>query len=519
MAVTTGDIISGRYKLLEKLGDGGMGDVYLAEDLQLLRQVAIKTIRNELKENAEVRRRIDRECNLHAKLGVHPNIVALHDRLDDDENIFLIMEYVQGETASALMAKKKADGSTVAISDAVLIAMQTLEALSYIHENDIIHRDIKPSNIILKESRDGYVAKLMDFGIAYLESDDQDLTKLTTMVTGGPGTPAYMAPERIDAETFGEQGPATDLYSVGIILYELFGGTPPFHGSMTEVFTGHLAKTPNIASLGKDIPPRLLEIVEKSLKKKQEERYRDARSFLGDLKAANMPEDDKTALATSGATLDKTLLATGRERVALEEAISAAKTSVAPQKQKSKIPYIIAAVLGVLLIAGGTALTLYYHSSDSSKEPVNKAAVSVPKASVEKKPFAASNIDEALPSSEKNVGVTGVAPATIPAVDTSQVKEFSLEPPVTVTPSNTAKPVILDPTPFSLQDKGQGDDGTETAADAFRKAREAKKLKTAQPATASKPKTKAPAKRNTINKQSASSSGWIIIESKTEKIK
>ena len=509
MAVTTGDIISDRYKLLEKLGDGGMGDVYLAEDLQLSRQVAVKTIRNELKENAEVRKRIDRECNLHAKLGVHPNIVALHDRLDDDENIFLIMEYVQGETASALMAKKKADGATVAVSDAVLIVTQTLEALSYIHANDIIHRDIKPSNIILKDSHDGYVAKLMDFGIAYLESDDEALTKLTTMVTGGPGTPAYMAPERIDAETFGEQGPATDLYSVGIIFYELLGGTPPFHGSMTEVFTGHLAKTPNIASLGKDIPSRLLKILEKSLKKKQEERYRDARSFLDDLKTATMVEDDKTALATGDVTLDKTLLATGRERVALEEAISAAKASAAPQKNKNKTLYIIAAALGALLIAGGAAVTLYSHFSDTKPEQSNKAAIPLPKAETGKNISAANNIDE------------GVVPDTVPAVDTSQVKEFSLAPPITANPDPADKPVFLDPAPFSLQDTGGGDgNGTESAADALRKAREAKKLKTAQVTPVSKPKPQASARRTTPKTQStsSSSSGWKVIKSETKRI-
>ncbi|PIE72409.1 MAG: hypothetical protein CSA20_08055 [Deltaproteobacteria bacterium] len=437
MGITTGDVIAGRYRLLEKLGDGGMGEVFMAEDQKLSRQVAVKTIRHELKDDSEVRKRIDRECRLHAALGVHPNIVALHDRLEDSENIFLIMEYVPGKTASCLMAGKKAEDKTLSLNEAVSIILQTLEALAYIHDNDIIHRDIKPSNIILKETASGYVAKLMDFGIAYQEQDDATLARLTSLSTGGPGTPAYMAPERIDAETFGEQGPATDLYSIGIILYEFLGGSPPFSGTMTEVFTAHLTRKPNFDAIADGLPPRLLEILAKALKKKQEERYRDARAFLLDLKGYAAQDDERTILHTGGVSTDKTVLATGKDKSSLTEAVVLAKKASVKKRRKSKI--VLFAVILICMLLPIAAAVYWWNGRQPDQPQENNAAT------------------EQTTGQEAAVPDTAhPAPSDESAPETGPVQQ-AVEPGNDISPDPEALPAVQKPVAGEKQDSEPAD--------------------------------------------------------------
>lgn len=281
-----GPQLSKRYKIIKMLGEGGMGKVYLAEDLELPRKVAIKSIRPEMRENAEVLKRIKRECQMHAAIGVHPHIVALYDKVEDNSNLYLIMEYVDGEPLANFFSEKKALNSHLYMTAVYEIIIQVLDALSCIHKHDIIHRDIKPSNILVQTLQKGrFQAKLMDFGIARSESDELALTQLTSLNGGGPGTPAYMAPERIDSQTFGDICPATDLYSVGVILYELLSDGPPFKGTITEIFTGHLTKSPDLNRLRPDVPPALLSVLEKSLKKQPKERYANAGEMARDIEA------------------------------------------------------------------------------------------------------------------------------------------------------------------------------------------------------------------------------------------
>jgi serine/threonine-protein kinase len=343
--------VANRYKLCRKIGDGGMGNIFLADDLQLSRQVAVKTIRRELKENPEVRKRIDRECNLHATLGVHPNIIALHDKIVEDNDIFLIMEYVEGETLTTYLKKSEGEKTQQQLKERVSITCQVLEALAHIHDNDILHRDIKPSNIILsRKNPTSLSVKLMDFGIASLDREDSALTQLTTLDTGGPGTPTYMAPERIDSTTFGESGPPTDLYSVGVILYELLGKGPPFQGTMTEVFTGHLAKQPSLSMLPASIPDALVDVLKKSLEKEQTRRFQNAREFTSALQ--NIDLDSQSESYEQGNqtedSLEQTLLATDLQREAIAEAVALSKI---PEDTRGGLK-LFAIVLGVLCVAG-----------------------------------------------------------------------------------------------------------------------------------------------------------------------
>jgi eukaryotic-like serine/threonine-protein kinase len=281
-------IVAGRYRCTRLLGTGGMGDVYLAEDLVLARRVALKTVRSALCGNEEARRRILRECRMQAAIGAHPNIITLYDTVEEDEHIYLVMEYFAGDTLASLLAVRAESGAiSLSLEERVRIVLQILAALTAIHATDIVHRDIKTSNILLRKLEDGrYEVKLMDFGIARIENEEDDTDILTRVGIRGPGTPAYMAPERIDPQAFGEISPATDLYSVGVILHELLRGEPPFKGSATKIFTAHLSQQPDLSWFSPQLPFRLREVLRRALEKKPDDRYRDARIFALDLEVA-----------------------------------------------------------------------------------------------------------------------------------------------------------------------------------------------------------------------------------------
>ncbi len=305
------------------LGSGGTGTVYLADDLLLVRQVAVKTILPALTDDHEIRQRIDRECRLHAAIGVHPHIVALYDRLEEDGRIYLVMEYVRGDILSRLLQGQPGrEGQRWSTGDALLLIQQILEAIGCIHDHGILHRDIKASNIlVMQQPGSPALAKLMDFGIARMEENSDMQTRLTMVDASGPGTPTYMAPERIDPGRYGESCPATDLYSAGVILYQLLGDGPPFTGTISEIFNGHLNQPVAMDRLRSGIPDGLKEIIKKSLAKNPNERFQDARSFLAALQnfsrrgatmeAANRGADEPTLMVVEPdqAPSDATLLA------------------------------------------------------------------------------------------------------------------------------------------------------------------------------------------------------------------
>lgn len=287
-------LIAGRYRLLRPLGEGGMGSVYLADDLVLVRRVAVKTIRPELSESDEVRARIRRECRMHAAIGVHPHIITLYDTVEENGHIYLVMEYFAGPTLAAHLAEVGADDG-LALDQGLEVIRQVLSALACIHDRDIVHRDIKTANILLQQQPDGrLLAKLTDFGIARGEAEPDPQTRLTLFGAQGPGTPAYMAPERIDPAAFGPLRPATDLYAVGIILYELLTGKPPFTGSMTEILSGHLVQPPALNRLPGTVPEALREVLRRALAKQPADRFQDAGAFSRALEAPDGVPDSRS---------------------------------------------------------------------------------------------------------------------------------------------------------------------------------------------------------------------------------
>lgn len=295
--------LGGRYHILKKLGSGSMGDVYLAEDSKLERRVAVKAIRADRYSSEAVVKRIKRECLLHAKIGAHPHIVTLFDLIDDNDAIHLIMEYVEGETLQDLLERYEHSGSRLPLEDCIAIATQCLSALSHTHAHGIVHRDMKPANIILAPDESvAFCVKVMDFGIARMETNDPDATTLTRPGERSPGTPLYMAPEQIDSETYGAVTHAADLYAVGVLLYHLIAGRPPFRGTLTDVFNGHLNFMPKPITLesGKPIPNLVMAAIEKAMAKRPDERFASAKAFEKELNSLLSSTASTTGTGTPG---------------------------------------------------------------------------------------------------------------------------------------------------------------------------------------------------------------------------
>lgn len=376
----TGWKLADRYEFIRVLGTGGTGTVYLARDLLLARQVAVKTILPALADNNEVRGRLDRECRLHAAIGVHPNIVTLYDKIEEEGRIYLVMEYIQGEVLADLLSDKPDGNSAVLTVDgAISLVRQILQAIGCIHEHGILHRDIKTSNILVQQQVEGNTpAKLMDFGIARLEETEETLTRLTQLNSSGPGTPAYMAPERIDPRTFGESRPATDLYSVGVILYQLLSDGLPFRGTITEIFNGHLSQPVDLSRLGEDISPGLQDIIAKALAKNPKERFPDARSFTEALDreagfhelplTGSLQENDPTLLVIDSADqleIESTLLAPEPE--SMDASFPDKETNY-----RSRIVFIILALCLLLFLLG----VRFFFSTGSNSPPSPETVIS-----------------------------------------------------------------------------------------------------------------------------------------------
>lgn len=369
-----------RFRILRCIGSGGMGDVHLAEDSKLRRLVAIKTIRSDLCKDEEIRKRIERECLLHAKIGAHPHIVTLFDRLEEGDRINLVMEYVEGDTLQHLLEQTANQGKRLAWKDGIDVACQCLDALSRIHAQGIVHRDIKPSNILItRDDSEGYCAKLMDFGIARPQNDDEQSMMLTKEGAGGPGTPIYMAPEQIDPATFGPVSFATDVYAMGVMLYQIVSGKPPFTGSLTEIFNGHLNSPPPPPDLRVDptIPPAIITIINRALAKKQSARFPSARVFRDELERlihavgpSTAAEFDRT-LPAARSDPNKTMAAVDLEAAGHERHATLLDTGKAGPGRK-KMPGAVLFIIGAattLAIAAAAAMGYFWLSRGKTEAP------------------------------------------------------------------------------------------------------------------------------------------------------
>lgn len=265
-----GDVIDGRYRIVRKLGAGGMADVYLAHDEVLGRRVAVKVLLSRFADDEQFVERFRREARAAAALN-HPNIVSVYDRGTVDHTYYIVMEYLQGETLKDMIRRR----GRLAPEEAIAFALQLLSAVQYAHEHGVIHRDIKSQNIMVDQ--DGRV-RVTDFGIA--RAGDPSMTEVGSVL----GTAQYLAPEQAKGQPADER---SDIYAVGIVLYEMLTGGVPFRGdSAVSVALKHVNELPaEPRALVPDLPPALNQVVLKALAKNPERRYASAQQFARDLRA------------------------------------------------------------------------------------------------------------------------------------------------------------------------------------------------------------------------------------------
>jgi serine/threonine protein kinase len=271
----------GNYKVTDKIGEGGMGSVFRGIDIMLEREVAIKMLRPELSRQPHVVERFRSEAVTLAKLN-HPNIATLYSFLRQGEDFFMVMEFVRGETLESVIGKSGA----MPCDRAVALFCQALEGIDHAHKMGIVHRDIKPANMMLTET--GSI-KVMDFGIARVLGTDR-LTKTGHLI----GTVEYMSPEQVRGE---ETDARSDIYSLGILLYEMLTGRVPFNShSEYELMRSHIeaAPTPPTA-FAPQIPVAVEQAIMRALAKKREARQQSANEFRMMLPRTNKDEDEVTS--------------------------------------------------------------------------------------------------------------------------------------------------------------------------------------------------------------------------------
>jgi serine/threonine-protein kinase len=278
-----GEVVAGRYELEELVGTGGMSSVFRAKDTLLERNVALKILHEQYTRDDDYVERFRREARSVAQLA-HPNIVTVIDRGEQDGRQFIVFEYVDGESLKQLVDRT----GPLPVEQAVELALQIARALAFAHQQGLVHRDIKPQNVLLNE--DGR-AKVTDFGIARSLDVQHGMTQTGTVM----GTSDYIAPEQARGERVDEQ---TDVYSLGVVLYELLTGEVPFPGdNFVAVAMRHINEPPpSVRARRPDVPARLDSAIQRAMAKEPRDRFGSMGELVAELEASvgemAGPDDD-----------------------------------------------------------------------------------------------------------------------------------------------------------------------------------------------------------------------------------
>tara|TARA_B100001250_G_scaffold412619_1_gene444348 strand:- start:68 stop:2284 length:2217 start_codon:yes stop_codon:yes gene_type:complete len=270
------------YKILKEIGSGGMGVVYLAKHEKLRRKVAIKSLHKNLVNDIDFRKRFSNEAITHSKLN-HPNIVKLLDFIENDDGLYLIMEYVEGIQIDEHI--KKVSGP-IPENELIILFIKILSAIGYAHNQGLVHRDIKPSNVMI--SKEGEI-KLLDFGIAKSNDDEKGLTKTGVQI----GTAAYMSPEQVGAKKLDY---LTDIYSLGVTLFYMAVGKSPYDGDtntfdiQNKIINDAIPKATKIYP---GVSPKIEEVIKKATHKKKKSRYQSCDEFTSALTSEYKVENEE----------------------------------------------------------------------------------------------------------------------------------------------------------------------------------------------------------------------------------
>lgn len=340
------------YRIVKKLGAGGMGVVYLAEDTSLGRKVAIKFLPSESAADEQAKKRLIREAQSAAALD-HPNICAIHEVAEEDGQSFIVMQYVEGETLATLIQRQPLE-----LREVLDIAVQIADALAEAHSRGMIHRDIKPQNIMLTARRQ---VKVMDFGLAKAVKDrsaletEAETQSLLSEPGAIVGTVPYMSPEQVRGESLDVR---SDLFSFGSVLYETISGHQPFGAENAAATLSAILtrEPPLLARYSREIPQELERIVTKALRKDREERYQTAKDLLIDLKSLRHHLELEAELERSKEPVS--VATTGGQAIGETTNQQAASTQEALGPATSSIEHVISRVRRHKLRFAGLALAL-----------------------------------------------------------------------------------------------------------------------------------------------------------------
>ena len=333
----------GDFHILRKLGAGGMGQVYLARQTSLKRDVALKLLRNELNENLTALARFEAEAQAVAKLN-HPNIVHIHQIGETDSLRYMVLEYVEGRNLRDYLARKGPPDLPVTLS----VMRQVALALQKAHEEGIVHRDIKPENILVTRKVE---VKVTDFGLSRFFSGEAPATNLTQSgVT--LGTPLYMSPEQVQGHTVDNR---SDIYSFGVTCYHLLAGEPPFRGaSAFDVALKHVQEQPRpLSDLRPDLPPDVCAMIHKMMAKNPDDRFQSAKDILREL--VKMRE---AAVMTTGVLATTHSVTGGSALLAADAVLSLSQSGPTPTVTAPPAPvrwwrWVVAGVACLFATLGG----------------------------------------------------------------------------------------------------------------------------------------------------------------------
>ncbi len=424
-----GYTIGGRYKIDRLLGQGGMSAVYQANDPNLRRSVAIKLIHAHLSSDPEFVKRFEEEAAAVAQLR-HPNIIQVYDFNQDNGTFYMVLEFVQGETLQARLKNLSVAGKKMLLADTIRLMVKICDAAGYAHARGMIHRDLKPANVMLNPQGEPI---LMDFGVAKIKGG-----QMHTATGAIVGTPLYMSPEQARGEKLDAR---TDLYALGIILYEMAVGQPPFEAdSAMSIMLKHLNEpVPDISPLvGAESPPELKAIIEKALAKDPAQRFHSAEEMAQALRVVGAQLAGATL---AGQTASSLTAATASPLIAGAGLTSAPTTpgqvptlsgpaTRTDSGQRRNPPWLWAGLAGLLCLVGGVVLAVTVILPPLSKTPTPEPPTQVVV------------LATTAPAIENTATASAPTATPIPAVtDTVEPSPTPIPPTATEEPSPTPIPV------------------------------------------------------------------------------
>ena len=359
--IVKGSIINDRYQIIKTLGEGGMANVYLAHDNILDRNVAVKVLRGDLANDEKFVRRFQREA-LSASSLSHPNIVEMYDVGEDDGQYYIVMEYVDGKTLKQVLKQR----GHLSITEVVDIMLQLTDGLAHAHDAYIIHRDIKPQNIMILSNG---MIKITDFGVATALNSTQ-LTQTNSVM----GTVHYLPPEQANGKGSTVR---SDIYSMGIMMYELLTGLVPYKGECAvEIALKHLREPlPSVRKVDPTIPQSIENVIIRATAKNPKNRYTDAREMHEDIKTAlddsrkdekrwvyKYPENDLEE--TKKLDDDLKDLEKQEQIIKKKKEIELEKEEMAENKKSNKLLIVLVSIFTAIILTITVAMTIYFKKSE-----------------------------------------------------------------------------------------------------------------------------------------------------------